>query len=284
VVIAGNTISLNVPAGQKHSDGIQLWNVGSNKPSTDLLIEDNTILAENYQSHGIYMNNAKANAGGGSSTFFQDVVIRDNVIVTGDGLGLSWAQTNHLDITGNIVIRDPDLADSRTSPTIRVSQGATDVTVTGNVSHKAPGAANANWQSASTPGAWTINDNAIVPVGSSLAEARDALGGSGPDPNPGGETFRFDSAGPTDVVRDLDFAAGDRIVLFDYAAGTFKGGSSSSDGTTVTFTSLGDIRTVDAASSAIKIHEGSNDTIAIAISQTDENHAVRIVGLADDYF
>jgi hypothetical protein len=134
-VFSGNDISLDIPAGRLHSDGFQFWNVGTNKPSNDMLIEDNVIRAHNNASHGIYMANAIANGGGGANTFFQDVVIRDNTIVSGDGLGLSWGQTNHLDIHGNIVLRDPTLPADRTTPSIRVHYDATDVSIKGNVTH-----------------------------------------------------------------------------------------------------------------------------------------------------
>jgi len=35
-VIRGNSITMNIPAGTKHSDGIQVWNVAKNPPATNL--------------------------------------------------------------------------------------------------------------------------------------------------------------------------------------------------------------------------------------------------------
>ena len=207
-VFSGNVISLDIPSGRKHSDGFQFWNVGSNLPSTDMLIEDNVIQAHNNQSHGIYMANAIANNGGGAGSFFQDVVIRGNTIISGDGLGLSWGQTDHLDIHGNIVLDDPTLPADRTSPSIRVHYSATDVSITGNVTHKAPAAADANWQPHVMSGAWTVANNPIIRIGASLAEAQALLDfGTPPQNTPpsitsdgGGATAAVDIAENTTTV------------------------------------------------------------------------------------
>ncbi len=176
-VFSGNSISLAAPSGRLHSDGIQLWNVPTDDATTDLLIENNLIQTHNSASHGIYMWNLNANDGGGPSTYFQNVTIQGNTILSGDGFGLSWGQTNHLDIHGNIILKDLGLMSVPGTPSIRVNTNATNVSVTGNVTHKEPLATDANWFTVSHSSAdWTIAGNPIVPLGTSLAQAQAVLG------------------------------------------------------------------------------------------------------------
>ncbi len=288
-VFSGNSISLDIPSGQLHSDGFQFWNVGSNQPSTDMLIENNVIQAHNSQSHGIYMNNEFASAGGGAGSFFQNVVIKGNTIVTGDGLGLSWAQTNHLDIQGNIILRDPGLPANRESPIVRVHYAATDVSITGNVTHKLPAASEANWQPHVTSAAWTIADNKIVPVGTTLAEARALLHPTDPGPGNGQpDLFRLDALGPTDVIDKLDFTEGDVIELFGYKGGVFhaqKGGNDLVVTVKGAFLdSLDDLRELDAASEGVHIRQGSNDTLVMDIDQPAGVHSIEMLDIAHLYF
>ncbi|MFO1208629.1 MAG: right-handed parallel beta-helix repeat-containing protein [Amaricoccus sp.] len=299
-VISGNSISLDIPlnAEAKHTDGIQMWNLKGMAASTDVLIEDNFITTHNKQSHGIFMGNAAANQGGGAGTFFQNVVIQDNTIVSGDGLGLSWGQTNHLDINHNIILFDTALTFERSLPSIRVSVGATDVSVTGNITHKVPQAADSNWQTKPTPAEWNITGNTLVALGTTLTAAQALLaaanGGSSGGKSAGlvafaadtdtlrqADTFSFDSHGKTDVVRGLDFDAGDRIVLHDFAAGTFGSGR---HGTGAIIGSLDDLKALDQASSAVSVHAGRGDTLVIDIDQPGHDHAIRLVGMAHEYF
>jgi hypothetical protein len=305
--IAGNDIDLAVPSGHRHSDGIQMWNNPPNSPSSNVVIEDNVIHTHNNWSHGIYMANAVANGGGGASSFYQHVTIEGNTVVAGDGLGLSWGQTNHLDIRENIIIKDPALLPEKSIPSIRVAWQSTDVHITHNVVEKASQAADSAWQQVGKTGsAWEVDDK-IISVGSSLKAAQSAkaamLGGEQPpgdDGNGGGtgsdgpnigtsgaDVFRFDATGDKDYVRDVDFSGGDKLVLHDYAAGTFKGGSAvgaSADGTSVTIDSLADLDAVRSASPNVRVHEGVDDTIAIMIKQSSDVHEVRLVGLAHDFF
>jgi hypothetical protein len=307
-LISGNWISLKIPPGQKHSDGIQFWNVARNENSTNLTIEDNKIRAHNQQSHGIYMANAAANGDGGAGTFFKNVIIRDNKIITGDGLGLSWGQTDNLDIHRNIIIKDPTLPqDNGTVPSIRVHTRATDVSVTHNVGHKAPQAADANWQTVKhSGGGWNIDDNPIIRVGASVNDAIALLARNTGAPaaaaaaaeapaatlfaladDAQGDTFRFDAAGKkTDVVTGFGFDQGDRIVLHDYAENTFRGEAAeiTLDGTAVTITSLDELRALDAASPRVKVREGDDDTLIIHVRQPGPDHAIYLADLAHEYF
>ncbi len=82
-VFAENTISLHVPPMTKHTDGMQFYNSGSNNPLRDVVIRDNQIATHNGASHGIYMANGLANSTGNASTFFRDIVIKHNTVVSG---------------------------------------------------------------------------------------------------------------------------------------------------------------------------------------------------------
>ncbi len=295
-VISDNSITLNAPKGRKHSDGIQFWNNKPNDPSHDLKIEGNEIRTQNNDSHGIYMANAVANGGGGPSSFFQNVTIHGNRVISGDGFGITWGQTNHLDIDENIVIRDNQLAGKGT-PSIRVVWQSSDVGITHNVVEKASMPTNSAWFDVNKRGSnWTISDK-IIPLGSTLAEANAAMAKlqGAPEAAPQAaqaavseaDTFRFDAKGAPDRVSGVDFDRGDTVVLHDYAKGTFAGGSAlgaSADGTSVTVDGLSELRALDKASSAVKVHAGSDDTIVIDIHQGGSQHTVLLAGLAHEYF
>ncbi len=105
-----------------------------------------------------------------------------------------------------------------------------------------------------------------------------------------GDTFRFDAAGKTDKVRGLNFDDGDRIVLHDYAKGTFHdqaGGNPlavSGKGASVTLDSLNDLRELDRASSAVHVRQDKYDTLIIDIDQPGPDHTIRIIDMAHAYF
>ena len=287
--ISNNTIDLDTKL--RHSDGIQFWNNPPNNPSSDLVIEGNLIRTHNLLSHGIYMNNAVANKGGGDGSQFHDVVIKGNTVVSGDGFGIFWGQTNGLDITGNIVLRDNSLPADRTIPHIRVHSASKDVDVSGNVVSKATVPADANWQEVRQSKAdWHISDK-LIPVGSTLAQAQALLGNgaqavlasvaSDASEPAQGDTYSFDAMGKADVVRGLDFGAGDQILLHDFAAGTFGGAD---DGTSATIGSLDALRALDEASSAVSLRAGNDGALVIDIEQPGPDHVIRLVDLAHEYF
>jgi hypothetical protein len=293
-VISGNTIDLNAPSGRKHSDGIQFHNDARNTATTDLSITNNTIVTHNNQSHGIYMANNAANDGGGAASFFQNVQIKGNWVIAGDGFGISWGQTNHLDITGNIVIKDRHLLPEESVPSIRVAWPSTDVSITGNVVQKKSVPADSIWHEVNKHGAnWQVSDK-IIAVGSTLDAARAslaALKAAPPSDAPpqaldgGADVFRFaPKIGTTEAARGIDFAAGDTIELHDYAKGTFSGAFASPDGTSITIDSLAELRETARAPTAVATFEAKNDALALVIHQDDGNHQVRLIGLAHDYF
>ncbi len=107
-LFANNDISLDTPSGRKHTDGMQFYNNGG-APLSNVTISGNTIHTHNGSSHGIYLANHAADVGGGSSTFFQDLTITHNTIISGQVSGIAVGQTNGLTIDGNVILQDPRL-------------------------------------------------------------------------------------------------------------------------------------------------------------------------------
>ena len=171
-VISGNSISLHVPVGTKHTDGIQFWNTGENHPSTGITIANNHIETNNTASHGIYMNNPMAEALGGSA-YFSDVSITGNTVIGGQVMGIGWGETRGLSISDNTILQAPDLRLASTGriPVIRVDQNATDVTITGNTTHARPAASGYNWMPQDDVAGWTVSGNRLVPIGASAPSA-----------------------------------------------------------------------------------------------------------------
>jgi hypothetical protein len=313
--IANNDISLNTGNGTKHTDGIQLWNTGSNDPASNVSITGNYIVTNNTASHGIYAGNGNGN--GNSSTHFKDIEIRDNTIVSAQLSGIAVGETSGLDIVGNTVLQDTDFRSNSEIriPLIRVASDSRDVTITGNVTHETPAASGNNWQELDTPGAWNVSNNKIVAIGTTTKGAPsasdkseapsktppvapdtggDSDGGSSGGGNGKADSIRFDgddvSRSPS-VIDSFDFGEKDKIVLIDYAKGTFKGkvgGNKldvSSDGTYAKIDSLADLQELESRSSAVDILRGSNDTLIIEVAQKGEpDHLIHLAGYADDYF
>ena len=112
-----------------------------------------------------------------------------------------------------------------------------------------------------------------------IGDARDnwLVGGTGADVMHGGagaDDFRFfgrdaDDAG-SDVILDLDFGAGDRIVLSGYDSGTFSGGGSGlnvfSGGETAIVTSTSGLEGLADASSDVTLDDGP-DGLTLSIDQ-----------------
>jgi hypothetical protein len=307
-LFAGNVVSLNVPGGVKHTDGMQFYNTSPNDPLTNVVIRDNRIDTNNDASHGIYLANALggANKAPGTSGFFRDITIDHNTVVSGNMLALAVGQTVGLRITDNIVLQDTS---SRSSsqirvPAILVDEDSTGVTITGNTTHKQPGASGQNWQPTDNaePG-WTISNNKIVPLGTSVGNVPSTPSDPDPDPEPSNpsdpsdptgngraNTFSFDARGATDVVRNLDFSENDKIVLHDYARNTFQAQSGgnplavTSNGSQVTIDSWEDLRELDSASRNVTVREGNDDTLIIDVTQSGAHHMVQILDWAHDYF
>ena len=302
-VFAGNHISLNTPQGRGHTDGMQFYNTGGS-PLSDVTIRDNVIETHNSSSHGIYMANNVADTGGGSASFFKNVTITDNTIVSGQVSGIAVGQTSKLSIKDNTILQDTHYHSTReiNIPVIRIHHDSTGVAITGNVTHRAPEPSGNNWfPTDKAEPTWTMSGNKIVPLGTTASYAT-SLAAAAPlaaeaevaataltAVSTSADVFRFDAKGSPDVVRGLDLDGGESLVLHDYARGTFHdqaGGNALAvaNGTSVTIDHLDDLRELDQASSAVHIREGRNDTLIIDIDQPGPDHVVRILDMAHAYF
>jgi len=323
--ISGNSITLDVKSGTKHTDGIQFYNSGSvNDPMTNVTVQNNRIETNNPASHGIYAANGLANHGG-TSTYFRNVTIDHNTVVSAQVSGIAVGQTIGLKITNNILLQDTDLrsnAEIRT-PVIRVDKESSQVTLSGNVTHHQPEASGVNWQPTDKgePG-WTIANNKIVSIGTSVRTAESLAPSAGASSSVGAaassssasssteaaakvavapaaaaaddgqaETFRFDGNKATKGsghVDGFDFAAGDKLALIHYDAGTFHGKAggnylaASLDGTFVKIDSYADLRELDQASSKVSVH-ADGDTLVIDIDQKGADHTIELAGLGHVY-
>lgn len=305
--ISGNSISLNVKNGAQHSDGIQFY--GGHM--SNVTIQNNLVETNNKVSHGIY-------GGNGSSSYYSNITIDHNTVISRQVLGIAVGETHGLKITNNIVLRD--LSENSGAPKIRVNHDATGVTISGNVTHTTPEASGVNWQPTgkSEPG-WTIANNKIVSVGTSLKTAESLAPGAGaPDSvksagaassatasvaetlsadtaaakvaaDGAADTFRFDgNKGTGGQVNGLDFDTGDRLVLRHFDAGTFEalaGGNPlqvSAAGTMAKIDSLLDLRELDRASSKVSVHS-DGDTLVLDIAQKGADHVIELAGLAHAY-
>jgi Right handed beta helix region len=123
-----------------HPDMIQFWTTGAKSASVNILIENNTLDAEQGTwTQSIFMRNERADQGeGGPEIWYQNVIIRGNVIRNAHRHGITVGETIGLIIADNQVLwqreaiqpgQDRDLQ----LPAISVSERAKDVTISGNI-------------------------------------------------------------------------------------------------------------------------------------------------------
>ncbi|MFO1144170.1 MAG: right-handed parallel beta-helix repeat-containing protein [Amaricoccus sp.] len=296
-LIQGNDIDLNVPAGTKHTDGIQFYNTNHNDPLSNVVVKANVIATHNNYSHGIFMANALGDQTGDASTYYRDITIADNVIVSAQVSGIAVGRTIGLTIDGNTILQDANFRSDTIgkTPVIRVSQASTQVSITDNFTHVAPAASVANWQKVKSgpPADWIIENNQIVARGTTI----DHLPDPKPDPDPTpptvgngqADTFRFSSApGSTDVADRVNFDEGDVIRLENYRGGTFfgqKGGNLlivTIHGAVID--SLADLRELQAASPKVHVSDGGDNSLVLDIEQRSGVHSIHLPGLAHAYF
>jgi hypothetical protein len=168
---ADNDITLNIPKGRLHTDGMQFYENGGASLS-DVNIVNNYINTQG-RSHGIYMGNNYAHNGGGDAAFFRNVVIDHNTVITTNSLGIAVGETHGLDITNN------------SASGIRVRYNSTDVNIADNyVNHKTI-ASGDNWAPHSGHSSSWSETGTHVQSGS--------LPDMTYDPDPAADTFHFDA-------------------------------------------------------------------------------------------
>ena len=185
--ISSNDVTMHGRTNVDHKDILQIYNQGSQPPSSDIVISNNRLTAIDSNIHGVYMGNYDANATGSASEFYRNITITGNVIDSQHKLGIAVDRTDGLTITDNVVLQNDRINSSRTinKPVILVNQNADDVRVTGNVVLDTPSASGANWQKASIAGSnWSISGNDVVSTSTRIDSY--ASGSAGANNNSGG--------------------------------------------------------------------------------------------------
>ena len=312
--ITGNDVTMHGREAVDHKDVIQFYNQGDKAPASDVVISNNTLTAEDANIHGIYMGNADASNSGRSSEYYSNVTISGNVIDVKHMLGVAVGQTDGVEITDNVVLRNggADGARAVSSPRILVDHDSDNVRISGNTVLDTPSAAGANWQSDSASGGgWSISGNTVVSVatsisgfstGSSTGSGSDS-GSTGGSASTGASTSAATGAAVADEFRftgdrvqgdvsgrieGADFAKGDALKLGGYDAGTFddvRGGNlvhDNASGTYVKIDSLTDIAELDASSHAVTAHV-SGDDLQVTIEQDSGTLDLVLAGLGREY-
>jgi parallel beta-helix repeat protein len=317
-LIDGNDVTMHGRENIDHKDAIQVYNQGSKAATSNLVISNNTLTAEDANIHGIYMGNADAKNTGSSGEYYSNITITGNVVDTQNMLGIAVGETNGLTVTDNVVLQNSGAESTRAmnTPQILVAAEANNVHVSGNTVIETPGAATSNWQDASISGSgWSISGNAVVSVSTSVAQYLSGMNtGSGTGASTGtststststatsaaenhdatgsADTFRFTGDGidgdTQATVSGFDFGAGDALKLGRYDAGTFedvRGGNvvhNNTAGDYVKIDSLTDIAEIAASSKAVDAHV-SGDDLVISIDQQAGTLDIVLAGLGQDY-
>ena len=297
LTIKSNTIAMKTnPAEDQHRDGIQVWNQGDKAVSANVLIEKNTITSTDTTTHGIFMGNADAKSATDFAEFYSNVVIKDNVIMTGQKLGIAVGQTNGLTVSGNTIIQHESLGgDTRTVtiPLLHIEQDAVNVSVQNNILYAAPVVSDVNWQSVldASP-AWVVSANSVVKqswkIGQSTTDVWAGVRGNGE-----ADEFRYKgtwvaNSDRTDTNDKLNFDEGDTIVLINYEANSFKGvwqGNPldvNAAGTYAKIDSLVDLQELAHVSPKLGASV-SGDTLTLHITQSGGTHDIVLEGLGQEY-
>jgi hypothetical protein len=308
-LIEGNSVVMKGEPGVAHRDMIQFWNNDINAPSTDIVIRGNTLTAAEGMTHAIFMSNDVAHRGGGLDSYHKNILIENNTIKSGQVFGILVGQTVDLTIRGNSVLQHAAVDSDRpvAIPVIRVEDSAKDVSITGNTTHRTPEAVSSsnNWMSddGKVAAGWTISGNRIVSLGTdsgSTGSGGASGGGSGGGGtstgtgNGSADYFRY-SGGEIDgresaAFQGVDFGEGDRIVLRNFDAGTFRhyaGDNKMSINAAqsyVQLNSLTDIQELVAASKDVSaVFQTTNDTLVVRIAQDDGILDIALPGFAAAY-
>lgn len=163
VVIADNYIHdfAGNPETGDHCDMIQFWTNGTSAPSTNIVIENNVLdIGDGTPAQSIFMRNEAVDTGAaGEEMYYQDITITNNVIVNGHLHGITVGETDGLVIESNTVVHsdgglDDGLDDLVEIPTINVTEAATDVTITDNITYDVTGYVGQS--------DWTVSGNVLV--------------------------------------------------------------------------------------------------------------------------
>jgi hypothetical protein len=150
----------------KHVDLIQVINMTSGVPSSNLTFRKNRITASTGVGiHGIYLGNYDAqNRGNPSQESYSNIVIEQNYIESTQMAAITVSYAKNVTIRNNTAIRPPGSGKATkliANPTILIEVDNTGVTITGNTTSVPIRAGHLldQWRSLAIPSAWTVNNN-----------------------------------------------------------------------------------------------------------------------------
>ncbi|GIT93274.1 hypothetical protein JANAI61_37320 [Jannaschia sp. AI_61] len=134
------------PNSKDHADMIQFWTKGTDRPSRDVVIRDNLLASgDGLFTQSIFIRNQEVDQGrAGRAMFYRNFTIEQNIILNAHLHGITVGETEGLVIRNNTLARNARSVGPRDSrnlytPTIRVAEGARDVTIQANVTPRIVG-------------------------------------------------------------------------------------------------------------------------------------------------
>lgn len=236
-----------------HKDSIQFYtNKSIAPPSEDVVIRGNTIESADHR-HGIFIFNELYRAGQ-TSAYHRNILIEDNYIHSTNTHGITVTQADGVVIRNNTVLLNDDMG-FRQIPLINVSLLSRNVDIIGNTVYSVQNEANSTWEvrgnivEAHSRLHWDgvyRNGQLVRTTSSALSESASTLSMVDQD----AEVFSIDAdsfdAGQPQIIEDLNFGAGDRLVLSGFGPDTFSGSgvTLAEDGGAVSITSAEGLRSV----------------------------------------
>jgi hypothetical protein len=164
VLIEGNWIhdfNKNLESGD-HPDMIQFWTAGTERPSTDITIRNNLLLAgSGGWTQSIFIRNELVDTGQASEEmYYRNILIEGNLIVNAHLHGITVGETDGLTIRNNTMVRNPAAAGAANNPAlwtpvIRLREQSRNVSVMRNVT-------GGLHLPETLPRGWTVADNLVV--------------------------------------------------------------------------------------------------------------------------
>lgn len=236
-----------------HKDSIQFYtNKNIAPPSEDIVIRGNTIESADYR-HGIFVFNELYREGN-LSAYHRNILIENNYIHSTNKLGITVAHGDGVVIRNNTVLHNDDMG-FNSVPLINVSLLSRNVDIIGNTVYSVQNAANSSWEvrgnivEGHSRNHWDgIYKNGVLVRSTSNAFSESASTLSMVDQS--AEVFSIDAdsfgSGKPQIIEDLDFGAGDRLVLSGFGPDTFSGSgvTLAEDGGAVSIASAAGLRSV----------------------------------------
>jgi hypothetical protein len=100
----------SVPESRDHRDKIQFWTSGTSRPTTDVVIRGNILdSGDGIQSQSIFMRNERVDSGGaGQEMYYRNILIEDNFIHNAHRHGITVGEAIGLEIRNNTLLHNAD--------------------------------------------------------------------------------------------------------------------------------------------------------------------------------